>query len=780
MNMKLCFLALWVALLPLAIHASEESSNPDETDPVIADPSGPAPGHSSHGEVFNEGPRQGAYRIEGVGDVHFPVTTDSADAQAFINQGVAQLHGFWYFEAERSFRQAADIDPQCAMAYWGAALANLGNEKRARGFIAEAVKRKTAVTERETLYIDALAALLASDNKKQDKKSRLRAYAQGLEELLYKYPDDVEAKAFLALQLWKNSSEGIPIESHLAVDALLEQVFAASPMHPAHHYRIHLWDRRRAEKALHAAAMCGPAAPGIAHMWHMPGHIYSRLKRYADAAWQQEASARVDHAHMMRDRILPDQIHNFAHNNEWLIRNLNHVGRVHDAIDLAKNMIELPRHPKYNTSSKRGSGYYGRLRLIETLRRYELWDELLTLDTATYLADDRRPAERIQRVRYLGEAHFRSHDLAGGQAQLAELSKALAEETAKLAVAEAEALNEAREKELNEAATEKAKKAAVRPHRQQIESIEKAFKELEVLQAFAQADYQEAWQGAKQVQGIEKTFAAHLQLLAGETGEAIEAARKEVAAHENEVQPLAALVELLWYAGEREEAAKSFKRLRVVAAYADLEVPPLVRLRPVARHLGLPEDWRLPSSASDDLGPRPPLAQLGPFRWHPRPAPEWTLRDASGQTHSLAEYRGRPLLVVFYLGYGCLHCAEQLQALTQMAEQFSDGGINLTAISTDSLDELHRSLRNYGDHELPIQLLADPEFNVFRAYRAYDDFEQQPLHATFLLDGRGLVRWQDISHEPFMEVDFLLKEAHRLLSQPSTDSESFAAAPAGD
>ena len=64
----------------------------------------------------------------------------------------------------------------------------------------------------------------------------------------------------------------------------------------------------------------------------MPGHIYSRLKRYEDAVFQQEASARVDHAHMMRDRVLPDQIHNFAHNNEWLTRSLRHHGRVREAV----------------------------------------------------------------------------------------------------------------------------------------------------------------------------------------------------------------------------------------------------------------------------------------------------------------------------------------------------------------------------------------------------------------------------------------------------------------
>ncbi len=66
------------------------------------------------------------------------------------------------------------------------------------------------------------------------------------------------------------------------------------------------------------------------------------------AVYQQEASARVDYAQMMRYRILPDQIHNFAHNNEWLIRNLIHIGNEKAAQEMATNMLSLPRHPKWN------------------------------------------------------------------------------------------------------------------------------------------------------------------------------------------------------------------------------------------------------------------------------------------------------------------------------------------------------------------------------------------------------------------------------------------------
>ncbi len=254
-----------------------------------ATPAGPLPGHSYHGEVFDEGPRQRAYLMTGMPKIHFPVTTKSTEAQQFIEQGVGQLHGFWYYEAERSFRHAASLDKECAMAYWGMAQANIENGARAQKFMAECVKHKAGASERERMYIDAAEAYFKADKGK--KKERNEAYAKALEMILYKFPDDAEARAQLALQLWKQRTDGPAINSYLGVDALLDQVFKVDAMHPAHHYRIHLWDAERAENGLASAALCGQTSPGIAHMWHMPGHIYSKTKRYEDACWQQEASA---------------------------------------------------------------------------------------------------------------------------------------------------------------------------------------------------------------------------------------------------------------------------------------------------------------------------------------------------------------------------------------------------------------------------------------------------------------------------------------------------------
>ncbi|MEK6238925.1 MAG: alkyl hydroperoxide reductase, partial [Planctomycetales bacterium] len=116
------------------------------------------PGHSSHGEAFNEGPRQKAYLMGGVGNVHLKITTKDPMVQKFFDQGLGQLHGFWYLEAERSFRQAASMDPDCGMLYWGMAMANFSNDKRGKEFSQKAAERRESASPRERLWINGLAS----------------------------------------------------------------------------------------------------------------------------------------------------------------------------------------------------------------------------------------------------------------------------------------------------------------------------------------------------------------------------------------------------------------------------------------------------------------------------------------------------------------------------------------------------------------------------------------------------------------------------------------------
>ncbi|MBL9160437.1 MAG: redoxin domain-containing protein [Verrucomicrobiales bacterium] len=735
----------------------------------------PTEGHSFHGEVFNEGPRQAAVLIPGTGDVRFPITTKSPEAQRFFNQGVGQLHGFWYFESERSFRQVAAIDPDCAMAYWGMAMSNFDNQKRGKGFILEAKERRDKAGERERLYIDALAKFF-EDTK--DEKARLRDLVRAYEGIIEKHPDDLEAKAFLGWQLFTNNSKGLNYQSHYANNLQLGEILTEDADHPVHHYRIHLWDGEKPERALASAAACGPAAPGIAHMWHMPGHTYSKLQRYRDAVWQQEASARVDHAHMIRYRIIPDQIHNFAHNNEWLIRNLNHLGQVSAALDLARNMVELPRLPKFGGKENKefqagGSWKYGRERLRDTLLRFEMWDELIRYAEHTqYLRSDRTVIPDVEWHRLLAIAKCEKGDLAGARPHLDKIEALLAEETGRRDKAVADAEKKAKEAKKAAKDIDEAKKAAEKNFANKVEDLEHTANEVRVYAALAAqpADQPKAREILPKLKQLAKARHATLWQRAGDMKKAVEVAAQAVREGKNEVHPLAVQVALLHADGQKDEARKAFDLLRTVAGGADREVAMLKRLDPIAREFGYPEDWRTPAPAAKDLGPRPKLDDLGPFRWSPPTAPTWTLQDSTGKSHSLTDYEGKPVLVIFYLGKGCVHCMEQLNNFAPVTEKYKKAGIPIVAISTDTTDGLAGTFQKAAaegakaDNPFPFPLLSDANLDVFKSYRAHDDFEKQPLHGTFLIDGQGRIRWQDIGYEPFMHTEWLLEECGRLLS----------------
>ena len=733
-----------------------------------AKPDTPA-GHSLHGEVFNEGPRQKAYLMGNTGNVTLKITTKSPEAQRFFDQGLGQLHGFWYFEAERSFRQAAALDPDCAMAYWGMAMANRENNKRGRGFIAEAVKRKAAVTPRETAWIEALDHYLAPgpDNKPRDDNERRRQYVRAMEAMIHDHPEEIEARAMLALMIWENSSRGIPISSHEAVASLLREVHAANPMHPAHHYVIHLWDGEKPAWALPSAARCGQSAPGIAHMWHMPGHTYSRLERYVDAVWQQEASARVDHAHMIRDRVMPDQIHNYAHNNDWLVENLTFIGRIRDAIELAKNLSELPRHPKYNTLGGSGSNKLGRHRLLAVLPQFELWDELVRLAETPLLELTDIEEEQVRYRRAVGAALVATGDLNRAKSHITALQELQAKVKGEQekAAAEAEAKAKAEKKPDDQVA--KARNEAGGHFKGRLNAIDAALDELHGHWALAGSDLNGAIAHFEKANGVGKEFLSRVYRQSGSTAKAEQLAREAVNAGKNRVLPLANLIEILNQCGKTAEATEEFRKLQAMSAFIDRDLPIFKRLDELAPKLGLPADWRQSHQPADDVGQRPDLASLGPFRWHASAASEWTLPDHQGDSVSLARYRGRPIVLFFYLGFGCLHCVEQLNKFGPMQAEFAALGIDLVAISTDDVEALRRSVESRaqaGMPPLPITLLSASDLSVFKTYRAYDDFENLPLHATFLIDKDGLVRWQDISYEPFTDARFLLEESKRLLN----------------
>jgi len=765
-------------------------------------------GHSSHGEVFNEGPRQAAYLMSGQAEVHFPVTCTGSQPQAFFDQGVGQLHGFWFFEAERSFRQVAALDPDCAMAYWGMAMANVDNEDRAAGFARVAWLKRGLVDERERQFIDALARFhevegaetpkrLNDKDKDKDKdeekyeekrkkeaearkkgrKGRAVRLAKDYENILWDYPDDIEAKAFLVNRLWLNGRIGSSITSRQANEALLQQIFDVAPMHPVHHYRIHLWDAKdSAERVIEAAVKSGLSAPGVAHMWHMGGHIFDRLGRHDDAGWQQEASARVDHAHMMRDHILPDQIHNYAHNNEWLVRSLRQQGRMREAVDLAKNMIELPRHPRYNTLEKGGgSASYGRRRLLETLEMFEQWEELIELSQTMYLEPPKQgtegPGDRAERLYLLAKAHAYAGDGPGFERHLAALSESIV--TAKFARVEAleKAEAEGLEADLKDSEVRAAMDKVLDEHQRILDDQRDKHEALVALQPALQGDISgEELKETIDLLRKRRFDKGHLALLcldAADVEQALELAREAAKGPDSHVYPQAILAHVLDAAEKREEALEVFDALRERCARVDLDLPAFKRLAPLAEARDLPTDWRPAVAVPADVADRIDLDTLGPLRWSPPAAPGFLLADGFDGEISLADYEGRPVLVIFFLGFGCVHCVDQLNAMKPVAADFTAAGIDIVAIGTDSIQQLNDSqAADTEETAYPFPILADPELVEFKRWRSHDDFEGAALHGTYLIDSKGRIRWQDISYEPFMEAEFLLAESVRLLGLP--------------
>lgn len=736
----------------------------------------PLPGHSLHGESFNEGPRQAAVLMPGMPKIQFPVSTKDAEAQKFFEQGIGQLHGFWYFESERSFRQAATLDPECAMFYWGMAMSNVNNARRAKEFLKKAVDKKASATKKEQLWIATLENYYRDD--KRDKKQRELDFIRDLEAIVQEDAADIEAKAFLVWKIW-HAKDQAPIPSHQAVDALLDQIFAANPMHPAHHYRIHLWDNTKPIRAAASAAKCGQTSPAIAHMWHMPGHTYSKLRRFDDAVWQQEASTRVDHAYMIKDLVLPDQIHNYAHNEEWLVRNFNELGRARDAIGLAKSLIETPRHPSFNTLDKATtSASYGRTRLIETLLKWELWDQIVALADGPYLPPAIQAGHEAARLRALGIAQFhleRPKELAATIVKLDELDRKEKQKAKPKPDAKSKDAPAAREKTVaskkTEAKPEEIRKAKpvnnIKTAKSESVADKKppspaanALAELRGLAAISSKDPAAALKSLEAAADIPKERLAKYHLRLGDM-------RKTEELTQNFSQDLAGLIakaDVLAACDKKAEAKSALVAAGKIAFGMDRDLPAAKRMDELAKKLGIPGDWLSPAPKPTDAGIRPSLDTLGPIHWHPPAARPWSAASAEGKTVSDKDFKGRNTILIFYLGHDCTHCMDQLNAFAAAADQFKAAGLSLVAISSESTSDTpkaHEKCKTKGG--FPFPLFSDEKLEAFKTYRVYDDFEKMALHAVVLIDATAHIRWIDISFQPFMDTKFLLEECGRLL-----------------
>lgn len=250
-----------------------------------------------------------APRLQNLGVHTFNVTTASADAQRFINQGVNLAYGFNHAEAARAFAEAARLDPSLAMAYWGHALVlgpninapmDAADEPKAHELIQKALSLKAGASARERDYIDALAARYtgrADDRAKAD-----RAFAAAMKALVARHPEDLDARTIYAeslldLRPWNYwTRDGKPYAETVEAVAALESVIAKNPNHPgALHYWIHLWEPTDTpERAEAEADRLLPLMPGAGHVVHMPAHIFARVGRHNDVVTSNLAAERAD------------------------------------------------------------------------------------------------------------------------------------------------------------------------------------------------------------------------------------------------------------------------------------------------------------------------------------------------------------------------------------------------------------------------------------------------------------------------------------------------------
>ena len=281
--------------------------------------------------------------ITGIGEASLKITTSSDVAQAYFNQGLRLLHCFWDFEAYRAFREAARQDPNAAMAYWGEfeALKMRGPIiEDTRAALEKAKSLMDKASDHEQFYIRA-----AEHEEDWDTSGEPAAYRREMEWLIDKYPDDVDAQAFLALALMNGyDSDGHPGDTMTYSQSILQNLLTAHPNSAAaNHYWIHAMEASsRPEAALHSADILASLAPHSGHMVHMPGHIYWRVGDYEKARQSFLDSVDVDEAYMAAQAIKPDEDWNYAHNLAYLVAACAESGRYREGLAWAKKLGDIP------------------------------------------------------------------------------------------------------------------------------------------------------------------------------------------------------------------------------------------------------------------------------------------------------------------------------------------------------------------------------------------------------------------------------------------------------
>ena len=693
------------------------------------------PGHSSHGSAFDSGMRTKPWKIPGVGDAPFPITAKNKEVQEWFNQGNALLHSFWFEEAERSFRWCLKLDPNCAMAYWGLARCGItwfsmdskfeaGN--RYRTFLREAVKRSEKASPHEKMYISALQQAVANGGSV--------TFTAKMKEIAKKYPDDIEAKALEALF---GIGKTKPDENEI----LIQEVLAKNPMHPgALHASIHNWDDGESLKGIKACELYGKAAPGVGHALHMPGHIYSKIGMWNEAAIAMDSATRTELRYMNDRLALPFEAWNYPHNRNYLCYIQEQLGMASASEKGARDMMNAPRDPELNNIETYGMVGEGMSALVRNFVKFEQWDTILTPGAIKW--NDK--IEPLQAMRQFAEtfAYAGKGDVAAARKHLAEF-KVIDEKMSKANPGAETPSLESNVAEgfilLAEGKTEEAQKILIRAQLQE-ERNRKGGK-------FSTDPPFQPWP-------VSRILGDHYRAK-GYMSTAIQYYEKALKVEPNDGFSLSGLSQAHFAMGDRAKASMYAGRLAYVWKSAD----PGLRWMTEVSKLGLDAKPIAETPAVERVYDPSSLASFGPGNWVPFAAPRLDVLNINGKPVHLEDYRGKNILLVFFLGEACVQCVGQLNSINGKMKEFEQQDTVVLGVCSAAPKVLKESVKL---NPVKIKFLSDTNHENARRFSSYDDFEEIELHSTILIDKQGNVRWKRTGGDPFMNVDFLLGELTRI------------------
>lgn len=333
-----------------------------------------------------------AQRFEEIGPYRRPVTTSSEEAQRYFDQGLAWMYSFNHDEAIRSFAKAAELDPDCAMAWWGISICEGPNyndpvmtDERSRAAwsaLKEAEARAASASPVERGLIEALAVRYAFPWP-EDRTALNEAYAEAMEELLARFPDDPEVgtlygESLMVLRPWQlYTIDRLPEADTAKITATLEAVLEKHPENPgANHLYIHAVEPSlEPERALPAADRLRNQVPVSGHMNHMPSHIYVQTGDWDKSIVQNRAAMRRDTAYLKRSPDQGIQHMYIVHNAHMLAYSAMMVGQETEAMEAARSM--LPGVPEQMLPAVADFVDLWMSSVYDVQKRFGRWDAIL-------------------------------------------------------------------------------------------------------------------------------------------------------------------------------------------------------------------------------------------------------------------------------------------------------------------------------------------------------------------------------------------------------------------